>query len=50
MRQSLTLGKAPSVLWTIPVEFTFYLYLPIVLALAAAATRSRLGAAILGSV
>ena len=50
LRQSLTLGEAPSVLWTIPVELTFYLYLPIVLALAAAATRSRLGAAILGSV
>ena len=50
LRRSLTLGEAPSVLWTIPVELTFYLYLPIVLALAAAATRSRLGAAILGSV
>ena len=49
LRQSLTLGKAPSVLWTIPVELAFYLYLPILLALAAAATRSRLGAAILGS-
>ena len=50
LRESLTLGKAPSVLWTIPVELTFYLYLPVVLALAAAATRSSLGAAILGSV
>jgi peptidoglycan/LPS O-acetylase OafA/YrhL len=49
VRQSLTLGEAPSVLWTIPVELTFYVYLPIVLALVAAATRSRLGAALLGS-
>jgi peptidoglycan/LPS O-acetylase OafA/YrhL len=32
LRQSLTLGKAPSVLWTIPVELTFYLYLPFILA------------------
>ena len=43
----MTLGKSPSVLWTIPVELTFYVYLPIVLALTAAATRSRLGAAML---
>ena len=50
LRQSLTLGAAPSVLWTIPVELTFYFYLPIVLALTATATRSRLGAAIVGSV
>jgi peptidoglycan/LPS O-acetylase OafA/YrhL len=49
LRQALTLGKAPSVLWTIPVELTFYVYLPIALALSAAATRSRLGAATLGS-
>jgi peptidoglycan/LPS O-acetylase OafA/YrhL len=49
LRQSLTLGQAPSVLWTIPVELTFYVYLPIVLALTVAATRSRLGAALLGS-
>jgi peptidoglycan/LPS O-acetylase OafA/YrhL len=49
LRQALTLGKAPSVLWTIPVELTFYVYLPIVLALTASATRSRLGAALLGS-
>lgn len=50
LRQSLTLSKAPSVLWTIPVELTFYVYLPIVLALTALATRSRLGAALLASV
>jgi peptidoglycan/LPS O-acetylase OafA/YrhL len=49
LRQALTLGQAPSVLWTIPVELTFYVYLPIVLALAAAATRSRLGAILLSS-
>jgi peptidoglycan/LPS O-acetylase OafA/YrhL len=49
LRQALTLGKAPSVLWTIPVELTFYIYLPMVLALTAAATRFRLGAATLGS-
>ena len=48
LRESLTLGKAPSVLWTIPVELTFYIYLPIVLALTMLATRSRLGAALLG--
>jgi peptidoglycan/LPS O-acetylase OafA/YrhL len=49
LRRSLTLGEAPGALWTIPVELTFYLYLPIVLALAAGATRSRCGAALLGS-
>jgi peptidoglycan/LPS O-acetylase OafA/YrhL len=49
LRLSLTLGQAPSVLWTIPVELTFYLYLPFVLALALPATRSRLGAAALVS-
>jgi peptidoglycan/LPS O-acetylase OafA/YrhL len=49
LRLALTLGKAPSVLWTIPVELTFYLYLPFVLALALPATRSRLGAAALVS-
>jgi peptidoglycan/LPS O-acetylase OafA/YrhL len=47
LRLSLTLGKAPSVLWTIPVELTFYLYLPIMLALALPAARSRFGAAAL---
>ena len=47
LRLSVTLGKAPSVLWTIPVELTFYLYLPIVLALALPAARSRFGAAAL---
>ena len=36
----MTLGKAPSVLWTIPVELTFYIYLPIVLALTLPTTRS----------
>jgi peptidoglycan/LPS O-acetylase OafA/YrhL len=49
LRQSLTLGKAPSVLWTIPVELTFYLYLPFILALALPVMRSRLGAAALAS-
>jgi peptidoglycan/LPS O-acetylase OafA/YrhL len=49
LRESLTLGEAPSVLWTIPVELTFYVYLPIVLALTAFATRSRLGGGLLGS-
>jgi peptidoglycan/LPS O-acetylase OafA/YrhL len=49
LRLSVTLGQAPSVLWTIPVEVTFYLYLPIVLALTGPATRSRLGAAALAS-
>jgi peptidoglycan/LPS O-acetylase OafA/YrhL len=47
LRLSATLGLAPSVLWTIPVELTFYLYLPFVLALTLPATRSRLGAAML---
>lgn len=47
LRESLTFGKAPSVLWTIPVELTFYIYLPIVLALTTLATRSRVGAALL---
>ena len=47
LRLSATLGEAPGVLWTIPVELTFYLYLPFVLALALPAARSRLGAAIL---
>ena len=50
LRLSLTLGQAPGVLWTIPVELTFYLYLPIVLALALPATRTRLGGAALASV
>jgi peptidoglycan/LPS O-acetylase OafA/YrhL len=49
LRQSLTLGEAPSVLWTIPVELTFYVYLPFVLALMAFATRSRAAGALLGS-
>ena len=48
LRLSLTLGQAPGVLWTIPVELTFYLYLPIVLALALPATRAHLGGAALG--
>lgn len=47
LRLSATLGQAPSVLWTIPVELTFYFYLPLVLALALPATRTRLGAAAL---
>jgi peptidoglycan/LPS O-acetylase OafA/YrhL len=47
LRLSATLGRAPNVLWTIPVELTFYLYLPIVLALALPAARSRFGAAAL---
>ncbi|MGA8443574.1 MAG: acyltransferase [Roseiarcus sp.] len=50
LRLSLTLGQAPGVLWTIPVELTFYLYLPIVLALALPATRTRLGGVALASV
>jgi peptidoglycan/LPS O-acetylase OafA/YrhL len=49
LRLSVTLGKAPGVLWTIPVELTFYAYLPIVLALTLPATRSRFGAAALAS-
>ena len=49
LRLSITLGQAPGVLWTIPVELTFYLYLPFVLALTLPATRSRLGAAALAS-
>jgi peptidoglycan/LPS O-acetylase OafA/YrhL len=44
---SVTLGKAPSVLWTIPVELTFYAYLPIALALTLPVTRSRVGAGLL---
>jgi peptidoglycan/LPS O-acetylase OafA/YrhL len=47
LRLSITLGKAPGVFWTIPVELTFYLYLPFVLAAALPATRTRLGGAIL---
>ncbi len=49
LRLSATLGRAPGVLWTIPVELTFYLYLPFILALALTATRSRLGASALAS-
>ncbi len=49
LRLSMTLGKAPSVLWTIPVELMFYVYLPVVLALTLPATRSRTGAAALAS-
>ena len=49
LRLSMTLGKAPSVLWTIPVELMFYVYLPIVLALTLPATRSRFCAAALAS-
>ena len=45
LQSSLTLGKAPSVLWTIPVELTFYVYLPVFLATALRVTRSPLGAA-----
>jgi peptidoglycan/LPS O-acetylase OafA/YrhL len=41
----LTLGEAPKVLWTIPVELIFYVYLPAILAAAALLTRSRAGAA-----
>ena len=47
LRLSVTLGRAPGVLWTIPVELTFYIYLPFILALTLPATRSRLGAAAL---
>jgi peptidoglycan/LPS O-acetylase OafA/YrhL len=49
LRESLTLGEAPSVLWTIPVELAFYVYLPIVLALTAFAMRSRLGGGLLAA-
>jgi peptidoglycan/LPS O-acetylase OafA/YrhL len=45
LRSSVTLGKAPSVLWTIPVELTFYIYLPAVLAVSLRAAQSPLGAA-----
>jgi peptidoglycan/LPS O-acetylase OafA/YrhL len=48
LRSAATLGRAPGVLWTIPVELTFYIYLPIILALTLPATRSRLGAVALG--
>src|SRR5271157_3972784 len=41
---SLTLGKAPSVLWTMPVELTFYVYLPLCLRHFLRLTRSRFGA------
>ncbi|HZZ60082.1 MAG TPA: acyltransferase [Roseiarcus sp.] len=44
VQSCVTLGKAPSVLWTIPVELTFYLYLPALLSIALRATRSPLGA------
>ena len=39
----MTLGKAPSVLWTIPVELMFYVYLPVVLALDIAGDAIALG-------
>ncbi len=41
---SVTLGKAPSVLWTIPVELTFYVFLPVCLRHFLRLTRSPLGA------
>jgi peptidoglycan/LPS O-acetylase OafA/YrhL len=44
LRLSLTLGKAPSVLWTIPVELTFYVYLPFILRMVLRMTKSPLGA------
>jgi len=47
LRLSATLDRAPSVLWTIPVELAFYFYLPFVLALALMATRTRAGSVIL---
>jgi len=50
LQTSLTLGKAPSVLWTIPVELTFYIYLPVFLTILLRLTRSRLGAAALTAV
>jgi peptidoglycan/LPS O-acetylase OafA/YrhL len=49
LRLSATPGRAPGVLWTIPVELTFYVYLPFILALTLLATRSRLGASALAS-
>jgi peptidoglycan/LPS O-acetylase OafA/YrhL len=44
LRLSLTLGEAPSVLWTIPVELTFYIYLPFILRTVLRMTRAPLGA------
>src|SRR5208337_684884 len=41
---SVTLGKVPSVLWTIPVEVTFYVFLPVCLRHFLRLTRSSLGA------
>ncbi len=40
----MTLGKVPSVLWTIPVELTFYVFLPVCLRHFLRLTRSSLGA------
>jgi peptidoglycan/LPS O-acetylase OafA/YrhL len=41
---SLSIGSAPSILWSIPVELAFYVYLPAILAAFLYLTRSRLGA------
>ena len=49
MRLTLTLGQAPSVLWTIPVELTFYIVLPLFLALTLPAARTRFGAGALAA-
>jgi peptidoglycan/LPS O-acetylase OafA/YrhL len=49
LKLSVTLGQAPKVLWTIPVELTFYVYLPVILVLTVFLTRSRLGAGALAS-
>src|SRR5271166_7191675 len=43
---TFTLGKAPSVLWTIPVELTFYVFLPLILKLMLFLTRTKWGAAL----
>ncbi len=46
VRLTFTLGKAPSVLWTIPVELTFYVFLPFILKLMLFLTRTKWGAAL----
>jgi peptidoglycan/LPS O-acetylase OafA/YrhL len=44
LQTSITLGRAPDILWTMPVELTFYAYLPAVLALTLFFARSARGA------
>jgi peptidoglycan/LPS O-acetylase OafA/YrhL len=43
---SLSIGQAPSILWSVPVELAFYVYLPAILAIFLLLTRTRLGAAL----